>query len=72
MIRHSKKITTGFEQRAQMTTREAYLNALASGESVLIKEDNNIIQVNPDGSEKILKTTPRLKSRFKDQVIYLR
>ncbi len=40
---------------AAIATRQAYLQALASGESVLIAENGQLIEVFPNGTKKVIK-----------------
>jgi hypothetical protein len=40
---------------ADTAFRQAYFNALSSGSSVLIVENNELIEVFPDGSKKVIK-----------------
>lgn len=40
---------------AEQAVRQAYWDALASGDSVFIAEDGNIIEVMPDGTRKFVK-----------------
>ena len=40
---------------AALATRQAYLQALASGESVLIAENGQLIEIFPNGTKKIIK-----------------
>ena len=44
---------------AEQATRQAYWDALASGDSVFIAEDGNIIEVMPDGTRKFVKKIPK-------------
>jgi hypothetical protein len=40
---------------AEAAFKQAYLQALASGSSVLISEEDALVEVFPDGSRKVLK-----------------
>ena len=40
---------------ADTAFRQAYFNALSSGSSVLIVENNELVEVFPDGSRKVIK-----------------
>jgi hypothetical protein len=40
---------------AAIATREAYLQALMSGQSVLIAENGQLIEVSPNGNRKVIK-----------------
>lgn len=41
---------------AEMALKKAYWQALASGDSVLIAEEGQLIEVDPDGTRTVLKT----------------
>ncbi len=43
---------------ADIAFKEAYWSALASGSSVLISENGNLVEVFPDGKQKIIKRLP--------------
>ena len=45
-------------EQAQMALKQAYWQALASGSSVLICEDGQLLEQFPDGSKKVLKKIP--------------
>lgn len=57
-----------FPYIAETSVKQAYFDALSSGNSVLIVENNNLIEVFPDGTKKIIKEmAPRVmvqKGRF--------
>ena len=40
---------------AETATKQAYWQTLASGDSVMIAENGQLIEVSPDGSRKVLK-----------------
>ena len=40
---------------AAIATREAYLQALMSGQSVLIAENGQLVEVSPNGDKKVIK-----------------
>ncbi|NDA91376.1 MAG: hypothetical protein EBY20_10870, partial [Alphaproteobacteria bacterium] len=40
---------------ADTAFRQAYFNALSSGSSVLIVENNELVEIFPDGSRKVIK-----------------
>ena len=40
---------------AELATRQAYLQALASGQSVMIAENGQLIEVFPNGTKKFIK-----------------
>lgn len=40
---------------AEQATRQAYWQTLASGDSAVVVEDGNIVEVHPDGSKTIIK-----------------
>ena len=44
---------------AEGAFKQAFLSALASGNSVLISKNGNLVEVFPDGNEKIIKKLPR-------------
>jgi hypothetical protein len=43
---------------ADIAFKQAYWAALASGNSVLISEKGNLVEVFPDGKQKFIKTLP--------------
>ena len=43
---------------ADIAFKEAYWSALASGSSVLISKNGNLVEVFPDGKQKIIKRLP--------------
>jgi hypothetical protein len=43
---------------ADIAFKQAYWAALASGSSVLVSENGNLVEVFPDGSRKIIKSLP--------------
>ena len=43
---------------AEVAFKQAYWSALASGSSVLISENGNLVEVFPDGKQKIIKPLP--------------
>jgi hypothetical protein len=43
---------------AEVAFRQAYWAALASGSTVLMSEDGNLVEVFPDGKRKIIKPLP--------------
>ena len=43
---------------ADVAFKQAYWSALASGSSVLISENGNLVEVFPDGKQKIIKRLP--------------
>lgn len=43
---------------AEGAFKEAYLNALTSGSSVLMSEDGNLVEIFPDGKRKFIKRLP--------------
>ena len=51
---------------AENATNQAFLETLAAGETVLIAEDGNIIEVFPDGYRKIIKqiAPPQIMSQM--------
>ena len=40
---------------AEQATRQAYWRTLASGDSAVVAEDGNIVEVKPDGTRTIIK-----------------
>lgn len=52
--------------------QQAYWQALASGSSVLVARNGEILEVFPDGSEKIIKRTLPFVSVQKGKIILLR
>lgn len=54
-------------EQATMALKQAYWQALASGSSVLICEDGNLIEKHPDGTQKILKKIPPATSAIPGQ-----
>ena len=40
---------------AETATKQAYWQTLASGDSVMIAENGQLIEISPDGSRKVLK-----------------
>ena len=54
---------------AAIATRQAYLQALASGQNVLIAENGQLVEVSPNGTKKFIKqleprTTIPIGSKF--------
>ena len=45
-------------EQATMALKQAYWQALASGNSVLVCEDGELVEKHPDGTRKILKKIP--------------
>ena len=45
---------------AEIAFKQAYWAALASGSSVLIRENGNLVEVFPDGTRKFIKSLPPL------------
>lgn len=45
---------------AEIAFKQAYWAALASGSSVLIRENNNLVEVFPNGKRKFVKRLPPL------------
>jgi hypothetical protein len=45
-------------EQATMALKQAYWQALASGNSVLVCEDGELVEKHPDGTQKILKKVP--------------
>ena len=43
---------------AEVAFKQAYWAALASGSSVLISEEGNLVEVFPDGKKKLIKRLP--------------
>lgn len=43
---------------AEGAFKQAYLNALTSGSSVLMSEDGNLVEIFPDGKRKFIKHLP--------------
>ncbi|OGV45517.1 MAG: hypothetical protein A3F46_06690 [Legionellales bacterium RIFCSPHIGHO2_12_FULL_42_9] len=43
---------------ADVAFKQAYWSALASGSSVLISENGNLVEIFPDGKQKIIKRLP--------------
>lgn len=43
---------------AEAAFKQAYLAALASGSSVLISENGNLVEIFPDGTKKFIKKLP--------------
>jgi hypothetical protein len=43
---------------AEAAVKQAYWNALASGSSVLMCENDNLIEIHPDGTRKFIKKLP--------------
>jgi hypothetical protein len=65
-MKDNEKVIDYLEQQipelAAAATRIAYWQALASGSSVLISENGEIVEVFPDGTRKFVKKTdPRIK-----------
>jgi hypothetical protein len=52
---------------ADVAFKQAYWSALASGSSVLISENGNLIEVFPDGKQKIIKRLPSSMSVVRGQ-----
>lgn len=52
---------------AERATNQAFLETLASGETVLIAENGKLIEIFPDGSRKVIKqiTPPEIVSEMK-------
>lgn len=44
---------------AELATRQAYIDALASGSSVMIARDGQLIEIFADGTEKFFKEIPK-------------
>ena len=44
---------------AEVAFKQAYWGALASGSSVLVAENGSLVEVNPDGTRKIIKKLPK-------------
>ena len=57
---------------ADAAFKQAYWAALASGSSVLMSENNNLVEVFPDGSQKIIKPLPRKTAVIRGQRIEIR
>jgi hypothetical protein len=54
---------------ADTAFRQAYFNALSSGSSVLIVENNELVEIFPDGSRKVIKKNePDIL--FKDKISF--
>ena len=47
---------------AALATRQAYLQALASGQSVLIAENGQLIEIFPNGTKKLIKEIEHRKT----------
>ncbi|HEX4839079.1 MAG TPA: hypothetical protein VFU89_01405 [Rhabdochlamydiaceae bacterium] len=43
---------------AEVAFKQAYWAALASGSSVLVRENGNLVEVFPDGTRKVIKPFP--------------
>lgn len=58
-MNHNEKVIDYLEQYipelATAATQQAYWRALATGNSVLVTENNHLVEVYPDGSRKILR-----------------
>ena len=52
---------------AENATNQAFLETLASGETVLVAEKGNIVEVFPDGTRKIIKKigSPQIVNQIK-------
>jgi hypothetical protein len=57
---------------AEVAFKQAYWAALASGSSVLISENGNLVEVFPDGERKIIKPLPPSTPVTKGQKMELR
>lgn len=57
---------------AAVAFKQAYWAALASGSSVLMSEDGNLVEIFPDGSRKVIKPLPSRLSVTPGQKIELR
>ncbi|HXW53640.1 MAG TPA: hypothetical protein VEL47_06010 [Myxococcota bacterium] len=44
---------------AEVAFKQAYWAALASGSSVLMSENGNLVEISPDGTRKIIKPLPK-------------
>lgn len=44
---------------AEVAFKQAYWSALASGSTVLVSENGNLVEVYPDGTRKIIKQLPK-------------
>ncbi len=45
-------------EMAELATRQAYWQTLASGNSVLVADNGQLVEVFPDGSRKVIKELP--------------
>lgn len=73
-MKDNEKVIDYLEQQipelAAAATKSAYWQALASGSSVLISENGEIIEVFPDGTRKFVqKTEPHIKAGKRKFVI---
>lgn len=57
---------------AEVAFKQAYWAALASGSSVLVSEKGNLVEVFPDGTQKIIKRLPPSTPVTRGQKLELR
>jgi hypothetical protein len=57
---------------ADAATKQAYWQTLASGDSVVELENNQLVEVFPDGSRKVIKTMPPAVSVMRGQKMRLK
>jgi hypothetical protein len=57
---------------AAQAVRQAYTDALAAGQTVLVAEAGFLIEVSPDGGRRIVKPLPRHVSIGPRRVIFLK
>jgi hypothetical protein len=48
---------------AELALQQAYWQTLSSGNSVTVLEDNEIIEISPEGSKKVIKTLIRHENK---------
>jgi len=57
---------------ADAATKQAYWQTLASGDSVVELENNQLVEVFPDGSRNVIKTMPPAVSVMRGQKMRLK
>jgi hypothetical protein len=56
-------LETQIPDLAEMAFQQAYWHNLSSGNTVTVLENNDIIEISPDGKKRVIKTLPRQEKR---------
>jgi hypothetical protein len=56
-------LETQIPDLAEMAFQQAYWHNLSSGNTVTVLENDNLVEISPDGKKRVIKTLPRQEKR---------